>query len=78
MRPTPYADIRTLKPNQTVYLDRGFTCVDAGPVQLFLDHNGELCFTCACGTHNLDGQCDNGINCVGVYTEPNDLTLPKA
>lgn len=65
-----YADIRTLKSHQTVYLDGGFTCHDGGSVQLFTDNMGRLCFACREGEHNLEGQCDDGVHCVGVYVEP--------
>lgn len=69
-----YADIRELKSGQIVHLDAGFTCRHVGPVLLETDALGQLGFKCSAGFHNLDGQCDDGFHCVGVYTTPNKYT----
>ena len=69
-----YANISELHFDQTVYLDKGFTCVDCGPTVLY-ERNGNLCFACREGDHNLEGQIDDEEGfVVGVYLEPNEYT----
>lgn len=62
-----YAKFAELKPGQTIWLDKGFTCRKPGPTKLQAD-NGELYFQCAAGQHFLEGQLDGG-HLIGIYAQ---------
>ncbi len=47
-----------LKPGDRIEIDDGFTCADAGTVDVCADTNGELYFACEDGRHYLEGQLD--------------------
>jgi hypothetical protein len=53
--------ITDIKPGDVLIADAGFTCVEAGPVAIEEDENGELYFLCSEGRHYLDGQTDDGV-----------------
>lgn len=74
-----------------VWLDDGFTCKRAGPVTLRRrdfwpewdkrepNEQSRLYFQCDEGSHMLDGQCDDGLHCIGVYpTEPQPNASERA
>lgn len=54
-----------LKAGDTITLDNGFTCLDAGDHTVLIDDNGP-CIPCSDGLHYLDGQEDMQGNLVGV------------
>lgn len=54
------------KPGQKVEIDDGFTCCAAGVVELKRDHAG-IYFSCKEGHHYIEGQADDGENCVGIF-----------
>jgi len=61
-----YLKITDAKEDQTVILDDGFTCHQAGKVTLRADGD-RLWFACNDGRHYIDGQADDDIHCIGVY-----------
>lgn len=73
----PWAKLSGLREGDRIELDDGFTCHDAGIVELKRDDDG-LYFECAgpedepdsvdkpCH-HYLDGQADDGEHLVGIY-----------
>ena len=52
---------------QVILLDDGFTCHVSGVTFLNGDEDGRLYFECDEGRHYIDGQADDGINCIGIY-----------
>lgn len=62
-----YLKLSEAKEGQIVELDDGFTCHEAGKVELKADVEGKLYFVCSEHMHMIDGQADDGINCVGIY-----------
>jgi|HubBroStandDraft_2_1064218.scaffolds.fasta_scaffold03417_15 hypothetical protein len=73
-----YLKLDDAREGMTVWLDAGFTCHEAGPVQLHCFTDQRLYFECTgmdkditeplnC-KHFIDGQCDDeaGI-CIGIY-----------
>lgn len=67
---TRWADIRKLRAGDKVNVDGGFTCLEAGEVvvQQHSQYTGAaaLYVSCRAGKHFLEGQCDDGIHCVGI------------
>jgi hypothetical protein len=61
-----WAKFSELKDGQTVEVDGGLTCREAGPAQIHSDAEG-LYFECNLGRHYVDGQVDDGEHCVGIY-----------
>lgn len=69
-----YLKLADAKDGQLVELDDGFTCHAPGNVTLYKKEHyvsGTVCwglyFNCDEGEHYIDGQADDGINCVGIY-----------
>lgn len=62
----PYLKLTEAKAGQIVSIDRGFDCHSGGLELLNKDEKG-LYFSCAEGKHYIDGQCDDGIHCIGIY-----------
>lgn len=54
-----------LSEGQTVYVDSGFPCVDAGPVVIKKDEHG-LYFDCECDRHHLDVQVNEDGKLSGI------------
>lgn len=50
-----------------VELDTGFTCHVGGKTMLHRNKNGELFFYCDSGKHEIAGQVEDGIHCIGIY-----------
>lgn len=66
-----YAKLSEVKTHETLYVDNGFTCCDAGPVTLCLDPEcKELYFECDAGQHWLEGQINEKGELVGMATTP--------
>jgi hypothetical protein len=63
----PYAKLSELREEDIIAVDGGFDCIEAGPAVVHMDDDGRLFFCCNAGKHFLDGQCDDGEHCVGVY-----------
>lgn len=61
-----------IKAGDTVFLDSGFTCVKAGPVEIQQGMRG-LYFRCSAGAHYIDGQLEDGVY-IGLSALPCDLT----
>lgn len=62
----PYLKLSEARDGMFVWLDDGFTCHVPGRVQIHDLGDGPY-FECDCGQHKLDGQCDDGVHCIGVY-----------
>lgn len=60
-----YLKLSEAKMGMKVELDNGFTCA-SGVVELDDDFLG-IHFKCDQGFHYIDGQCDDGEHCVGIY-----------
>lgn len=63
----PWAKLSELKAGDWIELDSGFTCHGPGKVQLWLDKDGDLAFSCSQVTHAIFGQADDGEHCIGIY-----------
>lgn len=50
-----------------IELDDGFTCHQGGKAMLYSDGDGGFYFYCNSGKHDIGGQADDGIHCIGVY-----------
>jgi hypothetical protein len=61
-----YLKLSDAKAGMKVYLDDGFDCVPSGTVEL-KDCLTGVYFCCSEGDHFIEGQCDDGIHCVGIY-----------
>jgi len=57
--------LENLKAGDTVILDGGFTCVDAGPTVLYSE-DGDLYFMCKEGGHMVAGQIGHDDHLVGI------------
>ena len=84
-----YAQLSELKPGDKVEVDGGFTCLRRGEVcEVHANPDGKLFIFCSghgdfsrnrcrikdrSQTHGLNGQADDGENCVGVYRLPPQL-----
>lgn len=66
--------IADLKAGDTVYIDNGFTCMDAGPKTVNFDEYGEPFLSCDMGGHWLDCQEDEAGYLVGIRSAPYDVT----
>ncbi len=63
-----YAKLSELKAGDIIELDSGFTCHEAGKVQIYEEVPGILCFECDEGHPQLYGQIDyDGNHLVGIY-----------
>lgn len=62
-----YAKLSELKVGDTIELDGGFTCRQAGRATVKARPDGALYFDCTDGGHALHGQADDGENLVGIY-----------
>lgn len=71
-----YLNINAATEGMTVWLDNGFTCHDYGPVVIH-GMGEQAYFLCDEGTHKLDGQCDEGDYCIGVYPIDPQVTYPS-
>ena len=71
-----YLKLADAKQGMIVELDDGFTCRRAGRAMLYHDCLSVgpygLYFMCSDGSHLIQGQCEDGIHCIGIYpgTEP--------
>ena len=62
-----YAKLDALAEHSIIKLDGGFTCRSTGVATVYKDDKG-LFFRCDEGNHYLEGQCDDGLHCIGVYS----------
>lgn len=73
--------MKRLYPGQTVFVDAGFTCVDAGPVTIKWDDWGPY-FDCDCGHHHIEGQENehgtlSGLSLIGDPTVSGRLEIEE-
>lgn len=63
----PYLKLSDARPGMTVWLDGGFTCHASGRARLHGKYGPGAWYTCDAGRHYIDGQCDDGGYCIGIY-----------
>lgn len=62
-----FAKLSELKAGDTIELDDGFTCAEAGEAKV-VQRDGGLCFRCGEGWHYLTGQlADDDNTLIGIY-----------
>lgn len=64
-----YLKLTDAKDGMLVELDEGFTCRSAGKAMLYSDGSGAIYFNCDDGSHDISGQADDGIHCIGIYPQ---------